>query len=74
MTDERSRTSLTPYAAGMQDINPEAWKAIGAKLWHERGMIVIGPGQMRSWADQEFVEQCAERLYGKREKGSKNGG
>jgi hypothetical protein len=64
---DRSRTSLTAFAPAMRDLDPDGWKAIGAKLWHERGMVVIGPGQLRSWADQQFVEQLAAALYGKRE-------
>ena len=70
---ERSRTSLTPYAAGMRDMDPDGWKFVGAKLWHEMGIAVIGPGQLNSSIDQVYVEQCAERLYGKRKKGTKDG-
>lgn len=68
---ERSRTSLTAYAPAMRDLDPDGWKAIGAKLWHDRGMVVIGAGQLRSWEDQELVERIAAKLYGKREQ--KNG-
>jgi hypothetical protein len=50
----------------MRDIDPAGWKHFAAKAWHDMGMVVIGPNQLNSSIDQTYVEQCAERLYGKR--------
>lgn len=61
------RTSLTPFAPAMRDLYPDGWRTFAANLWYERGMVVIGPGQLRSWEDQELVERIAAKLYGKRE-------
>lgn len=69
MSGDRGRSSLTPMAHLMRDLDPDGWKPFAAKAWHEMGLVVIGPGQLNSSIDQVYVEQCAERLYGKRKKG-----
>lgn len=73
MSEDRSRTSLTPYAAGMRDIDPEAITKIGALLWHRHGLVCVDPKKFKSFADEKQAELLAELAYGKRDKGSHDG-
>jgi hypothetical protein len=65
MTEPRSRTSLTAYAASMRDPDPEGARRLAGQAWRDSGIVVIFPGQLDK-LDQMFVEAAANRLYGKR--------
>jgi hypothetical protein len=69
MPDDRSRTSLTPYAASMRDPDPNGAKRFAAKAWHENGMVVFMPESLARmpWEDRELVQRLAAKLYGKRD-------
>jgi hypothetical protein len=73
MSDERGRTSLTPFAAGMRDIDPAAITKIGALLWHRHGLVCVDPKKFKSFADEKQAEILAELAYGPREKGTQDG-
>jgi hypothetical protein len=63
--NQRSRTSLTPFAASMRDPDPEGARRAARALWRDHGIIVIMPGDCQK-LDAMFVEAIANRLYGDR--------
>ena len=70
MADERSRTSLTPYAHLMRDEDPTGARRMAARKWHEDGTIIFLPDSIARlpWEDRELVLKIASKLYGERDK------
>lgn len=68
MTDQRGRTSLTPYAPRMRDPDPQGAHRLAARKWHEDGSIVLLPQSIARLdpLDRELVQAIAAKLYGKR--------
>lgn len=68
MTDQRGRTSLTPYAPQMRDPDPQGAHRLAARKWHEDGSIVLLPQSIARLdpLDRELVQAIAAKLYGKR--------
>lgn len=64
--EHRSKTSLTHMAHMMRDPDPDAIKKIGAKLWHDFGLVCLNPKNFHSFVDEKQAELLAEKLYGKR--------
>lgn len=67
MTD-RSRTSLTPYAASMRDPDPQGAHRLAAEVWHRDGSIVIRAESKARLdrLDRDLLDAIAAKLYGKR--------
>lgn len=68
MSDQRSRTSLTPYAPAMRDPDPAGAMRLAARKWHDDGTIVLLPASIDrlDWQDRELVRSIAARIYGPR--------
>ncbi len=65
MSDHRSRTSLSPYAASMRDADPDGPARAAKAAWTDHGILVVLPGQLHG-LDKQFVEALGNRLWGKR--------
>jgi hypothetical protein len=70
MSDERGRTSLTPYAHLMRDEEENGARRMAARKWHEDGTIILLPDSIErlAWQDQELIRGIAARVYGERDK------
>lgn len=70
MSDERGRTSLTPYAHLMRDEEEGGARRMAARKWHEDGTIILLPDSIERlpWQDRELVQSVAARVYGERYK------
>jgi hypothetical protein len=66
--DDRSRTSLTPYAAQMRDADPaKAVQAARAAYIETQGEVVlINRSWLTNWADRKQLELLAEKSLGVR--------
>lgn len=64
------RTSLTAYAASMRDPDPDGARRFAAKVWHEQGVILLGPEVLNGmgWTDRAQIEAVVEKHFGKRDK------
>lgn len=64
------RTSLTPYAASMRDVDPDGARKFAEKVWREQGVILIGPEVLdgMGWTDRAQIEAVVEKHFGKRDK------
>lgn len=63
-----SRTSLTPYAPLMRDIDPAGARKVAAAKWHDDGTIILLPESIAKlpWQDRELLNGIAAKVYGKR--------
>jgi len=46
-------------------------RAMRAAAWHQQSVIVLRPEEIRNDIDREHVIQIAERMYGRRQEGTK---
>lgn len=65
---DRSRTSLTAYAASMREPDPEGPRRAARELWHAKGVVTVFPGDV-SGLDREWIQAFANRVYGRRASG-----
>lgn len=65
MTDQRSRTSLTRFAASMRDPDPDGARNAARTAWIDHGILVVMPGQLHGLG-REFVTALGNRLWGNR--------
>lgn len=69
MTEHRSRTSLTPHAARMQEPDVDrAWEEC-RQAWHNHGLVCISleqAGTRLGWAARKSLELLGEQAFGKR--------
>lgn len=65
-----TRTSLTRYAPGMQDPDPNGARKVAAEQWHKTGAIVLLPDSIERlpWQDRDLVRGIAAKIYGQRGK------
>lgn len=70
MSDERSRTSLTPYAAQMRDPDPDGAHHLAARMWHADGSLVLRKASIDrlDWQDRELLNALGAKIYGPRGK------
>lgn len=63
-----SRTSLTPYAPLMRDVDEEGAKKMAARKWHEDGSIILRAESIKRLdpLDRDLLNAIAAKLYGKR--------
>lgn len=63
-----NRTSLTPYAASMQDPDPAGARKVAARQWRIDGTIVLLPDSIQRLdpLDRELVRAIAAKIYGPR--------
>lgn len=67
--NDRSRTSLTPFAHLMRDTDEAGARRFAAQLWHREGIIILLPASIQRlpWQDRELVEQIAGKPYGQKD-------
>lgn len=53
-------------ARGKSPLNEDELRRFAAKAWHEFGICVFRPEQIKNWADRQYIESIASRLFGKR--------
>lgn len=70
-----NRTSLTRYASGMRDADPNGAHRLAKRHWHQTGAIILLPDQIAKldWQDRELVNAIAAKLYGTRQETNRNG-
>ena len=69
MSDQRGRTSLTPYAASMREPDPDGPHHLAARMWHTEGSIVLRRESLDRLdrLDRELVQAIAAKIYGPRD-------
>lgn len=71
MSQGLSRTSLTRHAHAMRDADPQGAMKAAKTAWHQHGMIVVFPEQLKSMGslERQLFEAVANKQYGQRPKG-----
>lgn len=69
MSEQRSRTSLTPYAPLMRDPDENGAHKLAARKWHEDGTLIVRRESLdrMDWQDRDLLNAIGARLYGPRE-------
>ncbi len=65
-----SRTSLTPFAHLMRDVDEAGARRLAARLWHQEGIIIFLPASIKRLPglDQDLLMAIAAKLYGKHDR------
>ena len=63
MSGRSSLASLAPLFREPDEVHA---RAAAAAAWHQRGIVLINPGWLTSWADQKQLELLAEKMFGAR--------
>lgn len=66
MTDRSLTPSSLGRLVGRSPTDSPDIRIMRAKLWHEFGIAVIPPDEVRNDIDRQVVTNVAARLYGKR--------
>ena len=53
-------------ARGKSPLNEDELRSLAAKAWHDLGIVVFKPEDIRNWADKQHLINLAERVFGKR--------
>lgn len=63
-----SHTTLTKYAPLMAEPDPAGAHRAAKKLWHEKGIVVVFPEQMKAMGglERQLFEAIANKQYGGR--------
>jgi hypothetical protein len=65
------KSALSRFAALGHEPDPANARRAARDAWHDHGIVLINPKWLQSWADRKQAELLAEKLHGKRNRGTR---